>query len=147
MRIWFLRMLQFTDKKFVDPGGGGAGFNPSTLEAEAGGSLWVWGQPGIPRQALKLQKNPFFKNTQKICCKVLHDRSCYYRTGTTCELLWQLQIWRLFSQKCAFPSVWDMAPRYTDVFSLFCHCLRKPLLSLQMTCSLLQDCDLKACVT
>jgi hypothetical protein len=22
-------------------------FNPSTLEAEAGGSLWVWGQPGL----------------------------------------------------------------------------------------------------
>ena len=22
-------------------------FNPSTREAEAGGSLWVWGQPGL----------------------------------------------------------------------------------------------------
>jgi hypothetical protein len=22
-------------------------FNPSTWEAEAGGSLWVWGQPGL----------------------------------------------------------------------------------------------------
>ena len=37
-------------------------FNPSTQEAEAGESLWVWGQPGLPElvpgQAPKLQRNP-----------------------------------------------------------------------------------------
>jgi hypothetical protein len=25
-------------------------FNPSTLEAEAGGSLWVWSQPCLPSE-------------------------------------------------------------------------------------------------
>jgi hypothetical protein len=29
------------------PGGGGAGFNPSTREPEAGGFLWVRGQPAL----------------------------------------------------------------------------------------------------
>ena len=41
-------------------------FNPSTKEAETGGSLWVWGHSGlqelIPRQATKLQRNPVSKN-------------------------------------------------------------------------------------
>ena len=40
-------------------------FNPSTLEEEAGGCLWVWGQPClqelVPGQAPKLQKNPLSK--------------------------------------------------------------------------------------
>ena len=44
-------------------------FNPSTQEAEAGGSLWVRGQPGlqklIPGQAPKLQWNPALKNHKK----------------------------------------------------------------------------------
>ena len=41
-------------------------FNPSTQDAEAGGSLWVWGQPALqeltPGQAPKLQRNPVLKN-------------------------------------------------------------------------------------
>ena len=44
-------------------------FNPSTQEAEAGGSLWVWGQPGLQElvlgQAPKLQGNPVLKTKNK----------------------------------------------------------------------------------
>ena len=40
-------------------------FNPSTREAEAGESVWVWGQPGLlqlaPGQAPKLQRIPVSK--------------------------------------------------------------------------------------
>ena len=44
-------------------------FNPSTQEAEAGGSLWVRGQPGlqdlVPEHAPKLQRNPVSKRKKK----------------------------------------------------------------------------------
>ena len=30
--------------------------DPSTQEAEAGGSLWVWGQPGLQRVSEKKEK-------------------------------------------------------------------------------------------
>ena len=44
-------------------------FNPNTWEAEAGGSLWVLGQPGlqelVPGQAPKLQRNPVSKNKKR----------------------------------------------------------------------------------
>ena len=33
-----------------EPGGGGHAFNPNTLEAEAGGSLWVQGHPGLQKK-------------------------------------------------------------------------------------------------
>ena len=42
-------------------------FNPSTWKAEADGSLWVWGLPGLqelaPGQAPKLQRNPVSKGS------------------------------------------------------------------------------------
>ena len=41
-------------------------FNPSTLEAEAGGSLWVQGQPGLHSEFQEesglYRKNPVSKN-------------------------------------------------------------------------------------
>ena len=41
-------------------------FNPSTGEAETGGSLWVWGQPGlqelVPAQALEATEKSFLWN-------------------------------------------------------------------------------------
>ena len=44
-------------------------FNPTTREGEAGGSLWVLGQPGlqelVPGQVPKLQRNPVSKNKTK----------------------------------------------------------------------------------
>ena len=44
-------------------------FNPSTREAVAGGSLWVWGQSGlqelVPGQDPKLQRNPVLKNQKE----------------------------------------------------------------------------------
>ena len=44
-------------------------FNPSTQEAEAGGSLWVRDQPGLQElvqgQAPKPQRNPVSKNEKK----------------------------------------------------------------------------------
>ena len=44
-------------------------FHPSTQEAEAGGSRWVRGQPGlqvlVTGQAAKLQRNPVLKNKTK----------------------------------------------------------------------------------
>ena len=50
--------------------GVGDTFNPSTREAEAGGSLEVRGQPDlqelVPGQAPKLQRNPVLENKTKI---------------------------------------------------------------------------------
>ena len=44
-------------------------FNPSTREAEAGGSLWVRGQPGlqelVPGQAPKITEKPCLKKKKK----------------------------------------------------------------------------------
>jgi hypothetical protein len=40
-------------------------FNPSTQEAEAGRSLWVWGQPGLQSEFQDSQgstEKPFLKN-------------------------------------------------------------------------------------
>ena len=46
-------------KCFLKPCNGSVSFSPSTQEAEAGGSLWVWGQPDpqklVTEQAPKLQ--------------------------------------------------------------------------------------------
>ena len=43
----YFRHLLLHLKKAVEPGGGAHAFNPSTREAEAGGSLWVRGQSGL----------------------------------------------------------------------------------------------------
>ena len=44
-------------------------FNPSTREAEAGGSLWVWGQPGlqelVPGQESKATEKPCLEKSEK----------------------------------------------------------------------------------
>ena len=43
-------------------------FNPSTLEAEAGGSLWVWDHPGLQIEFQDNQgyvERPCVKNTKK----------------------------------------------------------------------------------
>jgi hypothetical protein len=42
-------------------------FNPDTLEAEAGGSLWVLGQPDLQSefQDSAIQRNPILKNLKK----------------------------------------------------------------------------------
>ena len=54
-------------------------FNPSTQEAEAGGSLLLQGQPGlqelVPEQAPKLQRNPVSKNQ--------NNKLAFYNTGRT----------------------------------------------------------------
>ena len=53
-------------------------FNPRTLEAEAGGSLWVWGQPGLQELVLGqpglTQINPVSKKQRlKILKKCKND--------------------------------------------------------------------------
>ena len=44
-------------------------FNPHTQEAEAGGSLWVWGQPVlqelVPEQEPKATEKPCLENQKK----------------------------------------------------------------------------------
>ena len=53
-------------------------FNPSTQEAEACGSLWIRGQPGlqeiVSEQAPKLQSNPVSKNQNQtnVCGTYVH---------------------------------------------------------------------------
>ena len=51
-------------------------FNPSTWEAETGGSLGVQGQPGlqelVPGQAPKLQRSPVSKKPKQNKTKNLH---------------------------------------------------------------------------
>jgi hypothetical protein len=42
-------------------------FNPSTQEAEAGGSLWVWGQPDLYSEfqgSQSYSEKPWLKNKQ-----------------------------------------------------------------------------------
>ena len=65
-------------------------FNPSTWEAEAGGSLWVRGQPGLqelaPAQAPKLQRNPVSKNQKKK--KKKKEKKTEYCIVAICYVLW-----------------------------------------------------------
>jgi hypothetical protein len=45
-------------------------FSPRTWEAEAGGTLWVWGQPGLQSELQYsqgyIEKNPVLKNQERV---------------------------------------------------------------------------------
>ena len=66
-------------------------FNPSAREAEAGGSLWVWGQPGLQELVLgwvlKPQKNPVSKNQEKKEKRIPFLKSCMQKCRTYLRVL------------------------------------------------------------